>query len=731
MMKLFTKFFLLAVVVLSSQFANTQISLVDSKIPDSLRLSVLGEGKKITSGKVFTVLWKSNNHLVDFVHKANTDKDRGAIYGIVLNTNIKDTIDLIIEKEEKKNLTIKILGNSIELKNGKGLSLNFSSLNGLNETIIIQPSILGVDQKIDMAFGNATGPFVGLIFAQIPFGTVEENLTIDVTGPSEKGLYTLKEHDDSVYVSNVMVLKRVASSLESSNSKVVINGGAFKMAKADIPASGIISVKGFATHSNIFWVLIVLVVGALFFTLYFGFVNFRRFGTAINIVRGKYDDLEEGGKVDSSDTFPGSEKDEIEDNPNTARIEGDHGEGEVSHFQALTAALSATVGLGNIAGVAIALSIGGPGATFWMIVAGLLGMSSKFVECTLGVMYREIDENGTVYGGPMYYLSKGFKQLKAGGFGKILAIVFAIMCIGGSFGGGNMFQSNQAFKMFEMVTGGEGSFIHGNGWIFGLIMAVFVGVVIIGGIKSIAKVTDKIVPFMVGIYVLAALIILGMNVTLVPDAFGQIFDGAFTGAGITGGIIGVLIQGFKRAAFSNEAGIGSASIAHAAVKTKHPASEGLVALLEPFIDTVLVCTMTALVIVITNMDGDIMTYGTAISQGVDATSQAFESQISWFPYVLAVAVILFAFSSMISWSYYGFQAWSYLFGKNKSTEYSYKFLFCVFTIIGAAASLGAVIDFSDAMIFAMMVPNMIGLIFLSPKVRAELKRYVSLIKTKK
>ena len=470
-------------------------------------------------------------------------------------------------------------------------------------------------------------------------------------------------------------------------------------------------------------VLIVLLFGALYFTIYFGFINFRNFGTSINIIRGKYDDLEEGG---STEIYSDSVSSVDGDNPDTIRVEGHFG--EVSHFQALTAALSGTVGLGNIAGVAVALSLGGPGATFWMIVAGLIGMASKFVECTLGVMYREIGSDGTVYGGPMYYLSKGLKEKGAGMgiLGKILAAFFAVMCIGGSFGGGNMFQSNQAYSMFSKVTG-----VEGMGWLFGLIMAVLVGIVIIGGIKSIAKVTDKIVPLMVVVYVVAALGILFMNASLIPKAFSTILSGAFSPGAITGGFIGVLIQGFQRAAFSNEAGIGSASIAHSAVKTKHPASEGLVALLEPFIDTVVVCTMTALVIVITNFDGAIMTYGVKSPDGVQATSAAFASTFSWFPYVLALAVILFAFSTMISWSYYGYQAWSYLFGRSKAAEYLYKFLFCVFVVIGASASLGAVIDFSDAMIFAMLFPNMIGLFLLAPVVKKEFNRYMALIKSQK
>jgi len=470
------------------------------------------------------------------------------------------------------------------------------------------------------------------------------------------------------------------------------------------------------------WVLFPLVLGALYFTFYFGFPNLRFFGKSLNVVRGKYDDLEKGGGVEVSSNVSSVDG----DNPDTIRVEGQ--DGEVSHFQALTAALSGTVGLGNIAGVAIALSLGGPGATFWMIICGLLGMSSKFVECTLGVSYRDVNSNGTVYGGPMYYLSRGLKEKGMGGLGKVLAVIFAIMCIGGSFGGGNMFQANQAFQLFATQTG-VGA---GYGWLFGLIMAVCVGVVIIGGIKSIASVTDKIVPFMVAIYVLASIAVLIMNAGLIPKAFSTIINGAFAPTAIAGGIVGVIVQGFKRAAFSNEAGIGSASIAHSAVKTNYAASEGLVALLEPFIDTVVVCTMTALVIVISNFDGSVMQYGTKVgndAQAVVATSGAFGASISWFPWVLMVAVVLFAFSTMISWSYYGYQAWSYLFGRSKTQEYLYKGIFCLFVIVGAAASLQSVVDFSDAMIFAMMVPNMIGLVFLAPKVKEELKRYLKAIRS--
>jgi AGCS family alanine or glycine:cation symporter len=481
----------------------------------------------------------------------------------------------------------------------------------------------------------------------------------------------------------------------------------------------------FSDSISIYWVLFPLILGALYFTFYFNFINFRGFFTSINIVRGKYDALE--NRVDHKVEIQKSTFTDEEDNPDTIRIEGH--EGEVTHFQALTAALSATVGLGNIAGVAIAVSIGGAGATFWMIVAGFLGMASKFVECTLGVKYRDIEADGTVFGGPMYYLTKGLKNKT---LGKILAALFAVFVIGGSFGGGNMFQVNQAFQLVENITTPVGgvSILHGKGWLFGLIMAVLVGIVIIGGIKKIAKVTDKIVPFMVAIYVVASLFVIVSNYDMIGNAFLQIYNGAFSPDGIAGGAVGVLVQGFRRAAFSNEAGIGSASIAHSAVKTKYAASEGMVALLEPFIDTVVVCTMTALVLIIT---GNVTAENASLNdaQAILLTSGAFESAISWFPYVLTVAVVLFAFSSMISWSYYGFQGWAYLFGRSKKMEYTYKVIFCIFVVIGAAASLGSVIGFSDAMVFAMMVPNMIGLVLLAPKVKEELKKYMEVIKADK
>ncbi len=478
----------------------------------------------------------------------------------------------------------------------------------------------------------------------------------------------------------------------------------------------------FSESFQIPWVLIVLIGGAFYFTIYFKLINFTGFGTAIRVVRGKYEDIEKhGADTLYGDVTPNEQENLIE------TIRDDSADGEVSHFQALTAALSATVGLGNIAGVAVALSIGGPGATFWMIVAGLLGMASKFAECTLGVKFRDVGPDGTVYGGPMYYLKKGLGQKGLGGLGKVLAILFAIFVIGGSFGGGNMFQANQAAAQFVQLFELQGT--SAAIW-FGIAMAIIVAVVIIGGIKRIAKVTEKIVPFMAGIYVLGAIVILVANYHHIGDAFALIFEGAFSGLGIAGGLVGVMIQGIRRGAFSNEAGVGSAAIAHSAVRTKYPASEGIVALLEPFIDTVVICTMTALVIVITNFDNNIIQYGVEINEGVELTATAFDSVIPHFSVVLTVAVILFAFSTMISWSYYGMQGWVYLFGRGKVTELIYKLLFCIFIWVGSVISLGSVINFSDAMIFAMVVPNIIGVVLLTPVVRKELNRYMKAIRTK-
>ena len=440
---------------------------------------------------------------------------------------------------------------------------------------------------------------------------------------------------------------------------------------------------------NIPFVLAWLIVAATIFTFYFRFINLRAMKHGFQLVRGDFNDPEAAG--------------------------------EVTHFQALATALSGTVGLGNIAGVAIAVSLGGPGATFWMILAGLLGMSSKFTECTLGVKYRNEYPDGTVSGGPMYYLSKGLAERgpNFARFGKVLAVLFAIFCIGGSFGGGNMFQANQSFAQLVNVTGGEASWLAGKGWLFGIVVAAAVGMVIIGGIKGIARVTSRIVPLMAVVYVSAGVIIILANITAVPAAFAAIFAGAFSPEGIAGGFIGVLLQGFQRAAFSNEAGVGSAAIAHSAVQTKRPVTEGIVALYEPFVDTVVVCTITALVIIITGTWDP----GVDPSAGVQLTSAAFESSISWFPWILTVAVVLFAFSTMISWSYYGLKCWTYLFGESRAADYTYKFLFLAFVVIGSSMQLGAVIGFSDAMIFAMAFPNLLGCYFLLPVVKRELDRY--------
>ncbi|GAA0732368.1 alanine/glycine:cation symporter family protein [Aquimarina litoralis] len=485
----------------------------------------------------------------------------------------------------------------------------------------------------------------------------------------------------------------------------------------------------FEVFSGAPFVIILLVLSALFFTIYFGFPNIRYFGKAINVVRGKYDDLENHSLGDPNAGVDGDIRDTIRDESK---------EGEVSHFQALATAVSGTVGNGNIAGVALAIALGGPGATFWMIVCGLLGMSTKFVECTLGVQYRDVGEDGTVYGGPMYYLSKGLKDKGFATLGKIAAVIFAIFCIGGSFGGGNAAQSNQATIVLKELMGLEST---GAGTVIGVILAVLVGIIIIGGIKRIASVTEKVVPLMAVMYILACLYIIFSNFSFIDDAIGMIVTEAFNPKAIgVGGLIGVLLVGFKRAAFSNEAGAGSASIAHSAVKTKYSASEGLVALLEPFIDTVVICTMTALVIIIFNSGGAFQYGGDGSGsvlidgvsyEGAGITAQAFAKYIPYSNVFLTIAVVLFAVSTMISWSYYGLQSWKFLFGRGKTADLVYKLLFLTFIIIGAAASMNSIWAFSDAMIFAMVFPNMIGLYFLFPVVKKQLTRYFDAIKASK
>ena len=438
------------------------------------------------------------------------------------------------------------------------------------------------------------------------------------------------------------------------------------------------------------WIVVWLITAALFFTFYLGFINVRGFRHALDLVRGRYTDPKHPG--------------------------------EVTHLQALTTALSGTVGLGNIAGVAVAITVGGPGAVFWMILAGFLGMSSKFAECTLGVKYRHVAADGTVSGGPMYYLSQGLKEKNLAPLGKFLAVFFAVCCVGGSFGGGNLFQANQSFQMVVKVTGGDASFWADKGWLYGLVIAIIVGSVIIGGVKSIAQVAVRVVPMMALIYIVASLVIIFVHLDKVPSAFALIIKEAFFPMGIVGGMVGVMIQGFQRAAFSNEAGIGSSPIVHSAVVTDEPVTEGFVALLEPFIDTVVICTMTALVIIVTGAY-----QGSA--EGVDMTSNAFASTIGWFPYVLAVAVVFFALSTLLSWSYYGNKAWTYLFGHSKVAELSYKLLFCGVAVIGSSMQLDPVIALSDAMIFSMSLANLLGLYLLAPVVKRELSSYLSRLKS--
>ena len=473
----------------------------------------------------------------------------------------------------------------------------------------------------------------------------------------------------------------------SENKKHIIEEGAHYFAQVIYDKPIVL------THPNgdpltkpIPFIVIWLVLGAVFFTIRMGFINFRGFRHALDLARGKYDDPDAPGQV--------------------------------THFQALATAVSGTVGLGNIAGVAVAISLGGAGATFWMIVCGILGMSTKFVECTLGVKYRDILPDGRVFGGPMNYLRYGLEKRNMKGLGKVLAGLFAVLGVGASFGGGNMFQANQSFEQLA----GQFPFMAGHGFWFGIVTAILVGVVIIGGISSIARVTGKVVPIMASIYIVAALTVIIMNIQNIGPAFTAIYDGAFNPSALKGGIIGVLVVGFQRAAFSNEAGVGSAAIAHSTAKTNNPPSEGFVALLEPFIDTVVVCTLTALVLIFTGM------HEVEGMAGAQLTSDAFGSQISWFPYVLALAVFLFAFSTMISWSYYGMRAWTYLFGKSKKVEFVYKMLFLVFVVIGASVSLGAVLDFSDMMILAMAFPNIIGLYIMSTEVKIDLDSYVQKLK---
>ncbi|MFH9175118.1 alanine/glycine:cation symporter family protein [Streptomyces albogriseolus] len=447
-----------------------------------------------------------------------------------------------------------------------------------------------------------------------------------------------------------------------------------------------------------------LVIAGLVFTARFGLVQARKLKLAFDVVRGRYD--EKGSP------------------------------GEVSHFQALTAAVSGTVGLGNIAGVAVAVSIGGPGATFWMILCGLLGMATKFVEVTLGVKYREEHPDGTVSGGPMHYLPKGLaERFGRGGakLGKVLAVLASVMILFFGLFGGNLFQTNQSYAQISSTFGGEDGFLASSAGavLFGLVVAALVGLVLLGGIRSIASVTSRLVPAMALMYVVACLIVILTNVTAVPDAIGTVFQGAFEAEGVAGGVIGALIVGFQRAAFSNEAGLGSAPIAHSAVKTKHPASEGLVALLEPFIDTVVICTMTALTIVIAApASWDAARQGESIG-GVTITSDAFATVLPWFPNLLTVAVLLFAFSTILTWGYYGLKAWSYLFGRSRTSETVFKAVWSVFVVAGSLLSLDSLISLADSALFLLSVFNIIGLYLLAPVVKRELDSFLAYVRDRR
>ncbi len=437
------------------------------------------------------------------------------------------------------------------------------------------------------------------------------------------------------------------------------------------------------------WIVLWLAVAATFFTLYMGFINIRGFGLALRLVRGDYHDPKAPG--------------------------------EISHFKAVATAVSGTVGIGNIGGVAVAIVIGGPGAAFWLIVAGFVSMSTKLVECTLGVKYRKYNPDGSVSGGPMYYLehylvSRGF-PLMGKGLGRFYALALVIGCLGI----GNMFQSNQAYVQFVTITGGDSSYFVDKGWLFGLAIAALVGVVILGGIRSIAAVAGKIVPFMAVLYMVSAVAIIAMSAEHIPAAVGLIVGSAFSLESVTGGMVGAIIVGFQRALFSNEAGLGSASIAHSAVQTDHPASEGLVSLLEPFIDTIVICTLSSLVIVVTAYPAGLMDQGL---QGIALTSAAFEHHFSWAPYPLAVAALLFAFSTSIAWSYYGLKAWTYLFSEHPVSENIFKLVFCGFLALGCMIQLEAVLDFSDAMVFLISVPNILGLYFYAPEIKREVREFI-------
>lgn len=611
---------------------------------------------------------------------------RGLVEGVPYSVVVTDASGNSVTKEftvETQSITEVFNGTMTPAVSGLGSVLfwdPFAAIGIYDPVAYADVKLIGIPD-----WGNETqDKFILKEWLKENKASVVEGEDIAIISSDKRGDITIKANAKGKLVQKV---KQGNVIYNSENQEHVIEQGAHYFAEIEYDEPiAMLHPNGDPIIKGIPFIVIWLVFGALFFTLRMGFINIRGFKHSIDLAKGKYDDPDAPGQV--------------------------------THFQALATAVSGTVGLGNIAGVAVAVSLGGAGATFWMIVCGLLGMSSKFVECTLGVKYRDILPDGRVFGGPMNYLRYGLEKRNLKGFGKVLAGVFALLAVGASFGGGNMFQANQSFEQLA----GQFPVLAGNGFWFGVVTAILVGVVIIGGISSIAKVTGKIVPIMASIYIVAALAVIIMNIQNIGPAFSAIFDGAFSPSALKGGILGVLVIGFQRAAFSNEAGVGSAAIAHSAAKTNHPPSEGFVALLEPFIDTVVVCTLTALVLIFTGM------HEVEGMAGAQLTSDAFGSQISWFPYVLALAVFLFAFSTMISWSYYGMRAWTYLFGKSKRSEMIYKMLFLVFVVVGASVSLGAVLDFSDMMILAMSFPNIIGLYIMSGEVRKDLDGYLTKLK---
>ena len=454
--------------------------------------------------------------------------------------------------------------------------------------------------------------------------------------------------------------------------------------------SGVIFTSVTIAGTKVPVIILFLILSSIFYTIYLRLIGIWGFKHSLKQLFGKYHKEHDNDR-----------------------------DGEVSSMGAFATALSGTVGLGNIAGVAIAISIGGPGAMFWMIFGALCGMASKFLECTLAVKYRRFNADGSVSGGPMFYIAHGLTRKGLRWLGQPLALIFALMCVPGALGGGNMLQINQATQQVINITGGESSFFAAHSWVFGLIVAIIVGLIIVGGIKSIANVTSKIVPVMCGLYLFAAAAIILMNFQHIPHAIYVIVKEAFMPQSVVGGVIGTIIIGFRRSVQSNEAGSGSAPIAYAAVKTNEPISQGFVSLMEPFLDTVIICSLTAFVIIIT---GEYLNYQEGIT-GVQLTSAAFAGTFSFFPYVLAVVIILFAISTIISWAYYGQKAWSYLFGEGFKRTKVYQIMFCLFIVIGSCMNLQSVIDFTDATMLAMAAPNLIAIFILLPEIKQDLITY--------